>query len=195
MSCFPCLVSLSKMFLHFRELLQHWLNGSPIKCFNILWQTFWFTPAFTPIVLNGSLKRSPDKMVLTFYVRSSMSQLSHCWHCCTFFNVVMVSWLTWPTEETATSDVDLILFRCHRWVLKFYSTWTSDVTQTVRHCSLGCSSHKMVDTFYGTGKTFQMLNSRQASVPTLECSLWNDGQWIRSLWVCDPQNHGHEEDS
>ena len=34
-----------------------------------------------------------------------------------------------------------------------------------------------------------MLNSRQASVPTLECSVWNDGQWMRSLWVCDPQNH------
>ena len=42
-----------KMFLHFRELWLHGLQGSlqrsPIKCFNILLQTFWFTPTFTPI--------------------------------------------------------------------------------------------------------------------------------------------------
>ena len=66
----------------------------------------------------GSLQRSLHKMflhfmemVLTFYARSSMSSWSHGWHCCTFFNVAMVSWLTLQTEETVTSDVHHILIR------------------------------------------------------------------------------------
>ena len=52
------------------------------------------------------------------------------------------------------------------------------MTQSVRHGSLGRSSTHFTD-----------VDSRQASVPTLECSLLNDEQWMRSLLACDPQNH------
>ena len=33
------------------------------------------------------------------------------------------------------------------------------------------------------------VHSRQASVLTFKCSLSKDGQWMRSLSDCDPQNH------